>query len=67
MIKVFVNDKPVTLPDGATLEQAMQTLADRPARMAVALNGRVIPNSQWSSEQLANNDHIDLFQLVAGG
>lgn len=35
--------------------------------VAVALNGIVIPRSQWSVTSIKNGDNLDLVQAKAGG
>ncbi|RMH43910.1 MAG: sulfur carrier protein ThiS [Gammaproteobacteria bacterium] len=67
MITVLINDKPVSLCQGATLQDALNAYAKTSDRLAVAVNGTVVPNTQWHTYQLADNDRLDVFQLVAGG
>lgn len=36
-------------------------------RLAVAVNGKVVPRSLWEAHQLQQGDHIEIVHCVTGG
>ena len=65
---LIVNQQPCDLdlsgPDVRAL-LASRGLAE--ASVAVAVNGEIVPRSQWSAVALAEGDQVDLVRAVAGG
>lgn len=35
--------------------------------LALAINGTVVPKTQWSHRTVSDGDKIDLFSVIAGG
>jgi thiazole synthase len=67
-MRLIVNQQPCDLdlagPDVRAL-LASRGLAE--ASVAVAVNGEIVPRSQWSAVALAEGDQVDLVRAVAGG
>jgi len=63
------------LNDNATTTRSMniaqlvqeQVSASMPGKMAVALNGVVVPRSDWALIALKEKDKVDVFYAVVGG
>lgn len=66
MMDVLLNDKVLTLPELATLADAIQASGAQPP-FATAVNGAFVPRSAHVSTRLAAGDRIDLVQPVIGG
>jgi sulfur carrier protein len=68
-MKIVCNGHGLEVPAESTLQQALSVYLDGvdPKAMAVACNGDVVPQSQWSHRPLAEGDRLDLFTAVAGG
>ena len=65
-MKVFVNDKEVET--GATnLSQLSQELNLPAAGIAVAVNNRMIPRTEWDPHPLAEGDKVIVIKAVCGG
>jgi sulfur carrier protein len=66
---VCVNGEERTLPDGATVLDAIHaTGAGGEARgVAVAVNGEVLPRGEWASTPLAEGCHVEVLHAVQGG
>ena len=66
-IEVTVNGKTETLLAGLSLEDLLQDLGMTKGRIAVELNGHIVPRSQFSSQLISNLDSIEIVQAIGGG
>lgn len=64
---VTINDKPVQLPDRATLLQALEAEAINPAGIATAVNNAVVPRDSRASHVLNPGDKIIIIKAFYGG
>ncbi len=62
-----VNGEGVDLDAAPTVEQLVQERAPEHRRVAVAVNGEVVPRSDWGRTRLAPDDAVELLVAVAGG
>jgi sulfur carrier protein len=51
-------------PDLQALIEAMQLKGDR---VAVELNGEIVPRSQWSETPVKDHDRLEVVHFVGGG
>jgi sulfur carrier protein len=63
---IQVNQKPLSLPDQATLADALSAFGARPP-FAVAVNGEFVARGQHAQRALLPGDRIDVVHPVAGG
>ncbi|WP_206950917.1 sulfur carrier protein ThiS [Trinickia acidisoli] len=63
---VQVNQTPLSLPEQATLADALSVFGARPP-FAVALNGEFVARGQHAARALRAGDKIDVVHPVAGG
>lgn len=63
---IHVNQKPFSLPDGATVADALAAFGARPP-FAVALNGDFVARTQHAARALQPGDRLDVVTPVAGG
>lgn len=67
LIQIRVNDKPVEVPEGQSLNALLIQL-DMPLQAtAVALNEDILARNEWETTVLSTGDRIALFQAIAGG
>jgi sulfur carrier protein len=66
-MKLTVNGKPMETDPGITVEALLARLALPPRRLAVAVNGEVLPRSEHPAQILREGDEIEVIQAVAGG
>jgi sulfur carrier protein len=67
-MNVFVNNQQLNINEGATLRFALETNGLQNTRgIAVAVNNRVVPKSEWANMQLAANDKITVIRATQGG
>jgi sulfur carrier protein len=65
-MNVLINDKPFTLPDGATVVDALAALNAVPP-FAVAVNREFVPRSAHAERALRPEDRIEVIRPVTGG
>lgn len=65
-IQVLINQAPHTLPQGATLADAVAIAGIQPP-FAAAVNLQFVPRGQYGEHALANHDKIELISPITGG
>lgn len=64
--QVLINDQPVTLQDGQTLQSVLESYgAQEP--YVVAINQTFIPRSSHAVQALQPGDRIEILQPIQGG
>lgn len=66
-MKVTVNSKETEVLDGCTLAQLALSLELPERGVAVAVNNRMIPRTQWESHVLQPNDSLVVIKAACGG
>jgi thiazole synthase len=68
-MNVKVNGKSVALPDGATVEIAIEVsgAAAEQRGVAVAVDGEVVPRSAWEATRLREGQRIEVLAAIQGG
>lgn len=64
---VTINDKAVTLPDGATLADAIAKAGVSTNGIATALNGTVVPATQRAETAMSDGDSVIIIKAFYGG
>lgn len=67
IMNIYLNDKEMTLPEGATLAQALQAASIPEKGIAAALNGSVVPASERAATKLNDGDRILVIKAFYGG
>jgi len=68
-MRIELNGRPCELPEGATLADAVREAgAEQAARgVAVALDGEVVPRSEWAATLLAAGGKVEVLAAIQGG
>jgi len=68
-MRIELNGEPRELPDGATLADAVsESGAEAGARgVAVALDGEVVPRTEWQSTLLSEGRNVEVLAAIQGG
>ena len=66
---VELNGRPVELPDGATVAAAIELSGAAPEGrgVAVAVDGDVVPRSEWDATTLAEGQSVEVLAAIQGG
>lgn len=69
MVRIELNGRPAELADGATAGDAVAEAGADPDRrgVAVAVDGEVVPRSEWDGTQLAEGAKVEVLAAVQGG
>lgn len=67
MIRVLVNGRDLDLPDDAALADVVASVSEAPSGIAVAVDGAVVPRSQWSDTPLQVGARVEVLTAVQGG
>jgi sulfur carrier protein len=66
-MNIHLNGKPQDMPDGSTVGDLLRTLALADKRVAVEVNGDIVPRSQHGTYELAQDDRVEVVVAVGGG
>jgi sulfur carrier protein len=66
---ITVNGTEAQLPDGARIADVLDALGVDPGRrgVAIAVDGEVVPRTQWDSTSLAAGARVEVVQAIQGG
>jgi sulfur carrier protein len=65
---LYVNDRRQPVPEDATVSGVVRTLGLRDRKgVAVALNGAVVPRSEWDLRRLGADDRLLIIRATQGG
>jgi sulfur carrier protein len=68
-MKVELNGEPLELPEGAGVEDAIARsgAGGRGRGVAVAIDGEVVPRTEWAQTKLSEGQRIEVVAAVQGG
>jgi thiazole synthase len=68
-MKIEINGEPVSLPDGATVREAIEAsgAVSTERGVAVAVDGEVVPRSEWDGTELAEGQKVEVLAAIQGG
>jgi sulfur carrier protein len=64
---ITVNGQSREVPDGATAAQLVEILELTGRRLAMEVNGEIVPRSRHDEHRLAAGDRIEIVHAVGGG
>ncbi len=66
---VELNGEAVILPDGASVARAVEAAGGESSRrgLAVAVDGEVVPRSEWDATVLADGQRVEVVAAIQGG
>ena len=66
-MKVQVNNKEVKITDASTITQLTEQLELSSQGIAIAVNNKMIPRSEWDGYTLHEGDHVTIIKAACGG
>jgi sulfur carrier protein len=68
-MRLSLNGEQRELEDGATVRAAVEASGAEPSArgLAVAVDGEVVPHSQWERTRLRDGQQVEVLQAVQGG
>ncbi|MFG1607360.1 sulfur carrier protein ThiS [Actinoplanes sp. NPDC049265] len=64
---ILVNGDQATFPPDATVASLVAGLTRAERGVAVALNGEVVPRSEWAGTGLSDGDRVEVLTAAQGG
>jgi thiamine biosynthesis protein ThiS len=66
-MKLQVNGDTLELPAPCNLDNLIRHLGLAGRRLAVEINGEILPHSEYATRQLAEDDRVEIVQAIGGG
>ena len=66
-MQIQINGAPKVVPEQATLSALLDDLRLTGKRLAVELNGEIVPRSTYAERQLKEDDVLEIVQAIGGG
>ena len=66
-MNLMINGENRSFEAPLTLTALLQLLGMKTDRVAVELNGEILPRDQWAAHRLAEDDRLEIVQFVGGG
>jgi len=66
-LSIQVNGSPRRVPAACSVAELLGLLALGERRVAVAVNRRVVPRSDFAGRRLAPGDRVEILEAVGGG
>ncbi|TZF90124.1 sulfur carrier protein ThiS [Cognatilysobacter lacus] len=67
MLRLLLNGEPRALPAGADVLTLLQAEGLATRRVAVEVNGEIIPRSRHAGHGLAEGDRVEIVHALGGG
>ena len=64
---ISLNGKPLTLPDDCTLAGLLERQGMAGRRVAIEVNGEIVPRARHPQQQLQPGDVVELVHALGGG
>ena len=64
---LIVNGSAFAVPDGTSLTQLIDLMQLAGKRLAVELNGQIVPRSAHAQTALKTDDRVEIVQAIGGG
>lgn len=66
-MKITLNGKEKELESVCTITELIESVGQKPQRIAVQLNSQIIKREQYSEQTITDGDIIEMLQFVGGG
>jgi len=66
-MQIILNGDPTELPDGLDIAGLIERLELTGQRLAVEVNGELVPRSRFGEHRLTPGDKVEIIHAVGGG
>jgi len=66
-MKIFLNGKQISTNKNLTAQQLLSDMNYQDKRIALEINSKVIPKSEYSNKIIVENDKVEIIVAVGGG
>ena len=67
MAKIQINGKKVAIKQNFTVQDMLKKYKLNRKKVAIELNGKILPQNEYKKKCLKNNDVIEIVQFIGGG
>ena len=67
MAKIQLNGKKIKVSKDINIEDLIKKYRLDEKKIAIELNGEILPKSYYGKKKLKNNDKIEIVQFIGGG
>tara|TARA_B100000676_G_C17725607_1_gene653621 strand:- start:46 stop:249 length:204 start_codon:yes stop_codon:yes gene_type:complete len=67
MAKIQINGKKVVIKQNFSVQDVLKKYKLNKKKVAVELNGKILPQNEYKKKNLKNNDKIEIVQFIGGG
>ena len=66
-MNLLINGRGEHVPDAETVTALLQAIGYADRRVAVEVNGEIVPRSRHGDHRLAEGDRVEIVQAIGGG
>lgn len=66
-MKIVVNNSETEIPENTTVSQLLESRSLPRTGIAVGVNGKIVPKSEWDTFGLNENDSLIVIRAACGG
>ncbi|HLU60854.1 MAG TPA: sulfur carrier protein ThiS [Gammaproteobacteria bacterium] len=66
-MQAIVNGQPMEIREGMTVSELVETLGLAGRRIAVELNGEIVPRSRHEQQRVTAGDQLEIVHAIGGG
>ena len=67
MAKIQLNGRKIALKQNFSIQDLLKKYKLNRKKVAVELNGKILPNNMYKIRKLKNNERIEIVQFIGGG
>ncbi len=67
MAKIQINGKKVAINQNFSVMDVLKKYKLNRNKVAIELNGKILPQNEYRKKNLKNNDKIEIVQFIGGG
>tara|TARA_Y100000996_G_C22010728_1_gene432619 strand:+ start:178 stop:381 length:204 start_codon:yes stop_codon:yes gene_type:complete len=67
MAKIQINGRKIALKQNFSVLDVLKKYKLNRKKVAVELNGKILPQNEYNSKKLNHNDKIEIVQFIGGG
>ena len=66
-MQILVNGTPHEVSDAVSVAALLEGLQLQEQRLAIELNGMILPRSHWRAQCLSRGDRVEIVRAIGGG
>tara|TARA_B100001057_G_scaffold429532_1_gene455685 strand:+ start:60 stop:263 length:204 start_codon:yes stop_codon:yes gene_type:complete len=67
MAKIQINGRKIAVKQNFSIIDVLKKYKLNRKKVAIELNGKILPQDKYKSKKLKNNDKIEIVQFIGGG